>query len=244
MSSLSRMMVRRATSTLRLMPAFRFSQKRMACDGPAPTPIDEEVMTGWIRSHFPDHRSMQQRITAGRRRGEVMVGGGSFVISVTLRSLQPAGRRRWATGQPDWLHALAGTLLILGIVVVVAAVGHAWTSGRGRANRRSPLLALTNRQRRQVRRQALGQQPSLPADATFLRMLATRWSKPYHLAAFALGAVALLSGLAILSTQPIRTLASVLAAQQAVAVVVLLRRTTLARTFLKNHPAHVEHAGR
>ncbi len=201
-------------------------------------------MTGWIRSHFPDHRSMQQRISTGRRRGAVMVGVGSFVISVTLRTLQPAGQRRWATGQPDWLHTLAETLLILGIVVVVAAVGYAWTSGRGRADRRSPLLALTNRQRRPVRRQALGQQPSLPADVMFLRILATRWSKPDHLTALALGPVALFSGLAILSTQPLRTLASFVAAQQAIAVVVLLRRTTLAKTFLKDHPTHVEHAGR
>lgn len=189
---------------------------------------------------------MQERVSAARTRSAVVSGATSLVVVVALQVLdQHRGRqRRWATGQAPGLHALAVVLVALGGLVVACFIARAWASGRAGADRRSPLLALSLRQQRQVRRQALGRQPCLPDDVLFLRLLARRWSRPDHVSGMAVGGVPLFSGLAILSRQPVRTLNLLLAAYLVVSVVVLLRRAALARAFLRSHPPLDDHARR
>ncbi len=198
---------------------------------------DEEVVAGYVRSHYPGPGSTRERVAAGRTRASISAGVAYVVAYVAVQLLDLGHRRqsRWATGLAPWLHALATVLVVLGAVVVVGCLAYACASTRARAERRSPLWALTPRQRRHVRRQALGQQPCQPGDVPFLRVLATRWSRPDHVAGLAAGAVPLFAGLSVLSSPPLRALAGLVAASQAIGLVVLLRRTVLARRFLSSH---------
>lgn len=203
-------------------------------------------MAGWVANRYPDPRPMQERVRAARSRGAVISGAASFGVIALLQLLQwgEPRRRPWPTGQPAWLNALAAVLLIAGAVIVGTVIVNAVRSERARANRRSPLQVLTTRQRRRVRRQALGQEPAPPTDVTFLRIVATRASKPDYVVALAIGAVPLLTGLAVLTVQPLRTVAALMAAFQVVASLILLRRPAHARAFLRDHPAPMDSGNR
>lgn len=205
---------------------------------------DYEVMAAWVRSHYPDHRSIRDRVAAARIRNGLLSVACSVITVLTLQAFRRdrPRPRLWATGQPSWLNGTATTLAVIGVAVIVAATAYAWTSGRVREDRRSPLWALTFRQRRQVTRQATGQQPAPPGDLAFLRIVATRLSRPDQDSALAAGGILLFGGLAVLTSQPLRTLTAGLAAYLAIACAFLLRRRLLARAFLRDHPTTPDHA--
>lgn len=138
---------------------------------------------------------------------------------------------------PAWAGAAGLSLIVAGLMMEGVAIAFAVRSGRYRDNRRSPLWAMSGRQRRAVLRQIRRNAPAPDSDPAQLRAVA-RLMTQQRWYGFVVGGLVLVQlGLAVQNfSVPWLVLAAVAAVLLVTAGWLLLRDAARAATFLADHP--------
>lgn len=127
--------------------------------------------------HAPmDDRPLATRVNRGRRRFRgglltVSLGGGVLVGLLLIALTHPHHRQR--PDPPTWAEVVGVIGFVLSALLVVGALLWAWRHGRLRDNNRSPLWALTWRERNRAIEQIGGRAPYTAEQVPLLRLLAT-----------------------------------------------------------------------
>lgn len=131
--------------------------------------------------HAPaDERPLAARVDRGRRRFRgalatitVTLGVASGLVGVALARHHGPVRHRRPVGVPTWAQVTGVAVFTVSVLVVVGSLVWAWRHGRLRDSRRSPLWALTWRERSRALKQMRGRLPYTPEQVPLLRVLAT-----------------------------------------------------------------------
>ncbi|WP_146763262.1 hypothetical protein [Micromonospora noduli] len=138
---------------------------------------------------------------------------------------------------PRWASNLGRVLLILGVIVEVAAVVWVVRTGRYRASRQSPLLALSWSRRRRLARQVRRGTPEADEDAAFLVETARQFVEQRWFVVLVAGLAMTSVGQAFLGFAPFfAMIGGLLLVIWAVLTVSVLRNARRGEAFLRDHP--------
>ncbi|RAO07611.1 hypothetical protein [Micromonospora noduli] len=138
---------------------------------------------------------------------------------------------------PRWASNLGRVLLILGVIVEVAAVVWVVRTGRYRASRQSPLLALNWSRRRRLARQVRRGTPEADEDAAFLVETARQFVEQRWFVVLVAGLAMTSVGQAFLGFAPFfAMIGGLLLVIWAVLTVSVLRNARRGEAFLRDHP--------
>ncbi|KAB1924687.1 hypothetical protein F8280_13130 [Micromonospora noduli] len=138
---------------------------------------------------------------------------------------------------PRWASNLGRVLLILGVIVEVAAVVWVVRTGRYRASRQSPLLALSWSRRRRLARQVRRGTPEADEDAALLVETARQFVEQRWFVVLVAGLAMTSVGQAFLGFAPFfAMIGGLLLVIWAVLTVSVLRNARRGEAFLRDHP--------
>ncbi|MEV4718362.1 hypothetical protein AB0J94_14355 [Micromonospora noduli] len=138
---------------------------------------------------------------------------------------------------PRWASSLGRVLLILGVIVEVAAVVWVVRTGRYRASRQSPLLALSWSRRRRLARQVRRGTPEADEDAALLVETARQFVEQRWFVVLVAGLAMTSVGQAFLGFAPFfAMIGGLLLVIWAVLTVSVLRNARRGEAFLRDHP--------
>lgn len=138
---------------------------------------------------------------------------------------------------PRWASNLGRVLVILGVIVEVAAVVWVVRTGRYRASRQSPLLALSWSRRRRLARQVRRGTPEADEDAALLVETARQFVEQRWFVVLVAGLAMTSVGQAFLGFAPFfAVIGGLLLVIWAVLTVSVLRNARRGEAFLRDHP--------
>ncbi|MFI6239019.1 hypothetical protein ACIBEF_03975 [Micromonospora sp. NPDC050795] len=138
---------------------------------------------------------------------------------------------------PGWASNLGLVLVILGVIVEVAAVVRAVRTGRYRAARRSPLLALSWSHRRRLARQVRHGKPEADEDPALLVETARQFAGQRWFVLLVAGLAMTSVGQAFLAFAPFfAVIGGLLLVIWAVLIVSVVRNARRGEAFLRAHP--------
>ncbi|MGY1661393.1 hypothetical protein ACI78Q_09265 [Geodermatophilus sp. SYSU D00705] len=182
-------------------------------------------------------RSARRRARRSMWRQLLVVAGLSGVVGAVIGVVVVLASGSEPAEVPAWLAVLGFALATGGLVVAGVAVVRQWRAARRRGAWRSPLWALTPRQRKELLAQVRGTAPVDPARLPLARELAEGLLQQRHVVPLTTGLLAMWLGLLIASPAWWRVPAAVvLAGTAAFAVPAIRRDERRARAFLTAHP--------